>query len=209
MDWVLTLPITLNKSFWHVLYPGDAKTTFWSHTHTRLLKEAFEDLLHQVIKGTVKDHLVEWVTDYLYIVHRKASAKERLADIDQWSPAVFQGPWFQTMDRQRNDSKALMKVYLPAITWHTLGVLRCSPNCVIYLSLINNGLHIQDGPLDSLGNFIVTPLNSTHILGTMSYSKILVIHLILAIIGNYFETQTQKIRLVHVELNIPTVMLHS
>ncbi|KAH9005820.1 hypothetical protein EDB86DRAFT_2824909 [Lactarius hatsudake] len=126
MDWVLTLPITLNKSFWHVLYPGDAKTqpsnfdydptaTFWSHAHTRLLKEAFEDLLHQVIKGTVKDHLVEWVTDYLYIVHGKASAKERLADIDQWSPAVFQGPWFQTMDRQRNDSKALMKVYLPAI----------------------------------------------------------------------------------------------
>ncbi|KAH8978868.1 hypothetical protein EDB86DRAFT_3248737 [Lactarius hatsudake] len=162
MGWVPTLLITLSKSFWHALYPGGAQTrpsnfdydptaTFRSHTHTRLLKEAFEgepriiwdgysiiddvmdracvlivhqpftthfpqanihellspDLLHQVIKGTFKDHLVEWVTDYLHIVHGKAGAKERLADIDQRIAAVPSFPG--------DDSKALMKVYLPAI----------------------------------------------------------------------------------------------
>ena len=41
------------------------------------------DILHQLIKGTFKYHLVEWVTKYLEHVHGKAGAKEILADIDQ------------------------------------------------------------------------------------------------------------------------------
>jgi hypothetical protein len=40
------------------------------------------DLLHQIIKGAFKDHLVDWVTEYLERVHSKAGAKEILADID-------------------------------------------------------------------------------------------------------------------------------
>ena len=41
------------------------------------------DLLHQIIKGTFKDHLVTWVMAYINLEHPPAEAKQILADIDQ------------------------------------------------------------------------------------------------------------------------------
>ncbi|KAF7292216.1 C2H2-type domain-containing protein [Mycena indigotica] len=80
------------------------------------------DLLHQLIKGTFKDHLVEWVGEYLSLTHEKAEAEKILDEIDRRIAAV---PAFGGLRRFKqgrrfkqwtgDDSKALMKVYLPAL----------------------------------------------------------------------------------------------
>ncbi|KAJ7500565.1 hypothetical protein B0H11DRAFT_2155527 [Mycena galericulata] len=83
------------------------------------------DLLHQVIKGTFKDHLVEWVNQYLQTTYGEARASEIIADIDHRIAAVPSFPGLRRFPDGRdfsqwtgNDSKALMKVYLSAIAGH-------------------------------------------------------------------------------------------
>ncbi|KAI6009298.1 hypothetical protein EDC04DRAFT_2871383 [Pisolithus marmoratus] len=75
--------------------------------HANIYKLLMPDLLHQIIKGIFKDHLVTWISEYLKITYGEAEANHILDDINH-RIAAWTG----------DDSKALMKVYLPAIEGH-------------------------------------------------------------------------------------------
>ncbi|KAG1866814.1 hypothetical protein F4604DRAFT_1881698 [Suillus subluteus] len=83
------------------------------------------DILHQIIKGCFKDHLVTWVEKYLHHVHGKREAERRMDDIDQRLTAATPFTGLRRFPQGRgfkqwtgDDSKALMKIYLPAIEGH-------------------------------------------------------------------------------------------
>ncbi|KAI6097715.1 hypothetical protein EV401DRAFT_2062149 [Pisolithus croceorrhizus] len=94
------------------------KTSF---PHANFHELIAPDILHQIIKGTFKDHLVSWVETYLK-KHYKNDFAAVLADIDCRIVVVPPFPGLQHFSQGHgfkqwtgNDSKALMKVYLPAI----------------------------------------------------------------------------------------------
>ncbi|TBU39994.1 hypothetical protein BD309DRAFT_993389 [Dichomitus squalens] len=108
------------------------------------------DLLHQLIKGTFKDHLVEWVTQYIHLTaESEAEAKRIMDDIDRRIAAAPSFPGLRRFPDGRNfsqwtgnNSKALMKVYLPAITGYVPSqVSECIANFLQFCYLARRPSH--------------------------------------------------------------------
>ncbi|KAH8986208.1 hypothetical protein EDB92DRAFT_1818399 [Lactarius akahatsu] len=109
---------------------GDLQPFTMTFPHADIHDLLLPDVLHQIIKGTFKDHLVDWVEEYIWYSHHKGQVERILADINRRIAAVSSFPGLHHFHKghgfkqwTRNDSKGLMKVYLPAIAGHVPPVM--------------------------------------------------------------------------------------
>ncbi|KAF9245384.1 hypothetical protein BU15DRAFT_85684 [Melanogaster broomeanus] len=115
------------------------------------------DLLHQLIKGTFKDHLVDWVGYYLEETYGATRAKEILDDIDR---RIAAAPSFSGLRRfaegrgfsqwTGDDSKALMKVYINAIEGYVPEEMVCTFRAFLEFCFIARHDIVTDDTLEDL-----------------------------------------------------------
>ncbi|KAN0103962.1 hypothetical protein V8E52_011458 [Russula decolorans] len=107
------------------------------------------DLLHQVIKGAFKDHIVTWVQQWLIQAHGDAWAKKIIEDIDYRIAIIAPFSGLRRFPQGRgfkqwtgDDSKALMKVYLPTIEGHVpTKMVRAVRDLIEFSYLVRRDVH--------------------------------------------------------------------
>ncbi|TFY79724.1 hypothetical protein EWM64_g4284 [Hericium alpestre] len=105
-----------------------------------------------LIKGTFKDHLITWVEEYLHKEHSNAEADRIMDDIDRRIAAAPAFPGLRHFLEGRNfkqwtgdDSKALMKVFLPAIVGHVSNsIVKCIAAFLDFCYLVRQPAHDTD-----------------------------------------------------------------
>ncbi|KAI0310520.1 hypothetical protein OF83DRAFT_1178460, partial [Amylostereum chailletii] len=110
------------------------------------------DLLHQVIKGTFKDHLVVWVLEYIKANNSAREANLIIDDIDRRLRSVPAFPGLRRFKQGRNfkqwtgnDSKALMKIFIPAIVGYVPDrVVECVRTFLDFCYIARRSSHTRD-----------------------------------------------------------------
>ena len=77
--------IIVSFNFHHIIILADDHTmkSFTNNfPHANIYEMLAPDLLHQVIKGSFKDHLVEWIGEYLKTVYGESQGNLIKDDID-------------------------------------------------------------------------------------------------------------------------------
>jgi hypothetical protein len=85
-DFGVRADIVVRLKFWFLFQDSQQHLQPFTHGFPRadIHELLCPDLLHQVIKGTFKDHIVMWVNAYLIEEHGEAAALAIIADIDHW-----------------------------------------------------------------------------------------------------------------------------
>ncbi|KAG1860203.1 hypothetical protein DFJ58DRAFT_840085 [Suillus subalutaceus] len=116
------VPTTIPKSWWR--NSSEPFTNYFPRADIHKLLSP--DILHQLIKGAFKDHIVTWVHKYIQARYSENEANTILDDIDHRGFKQWTG----------DDSKALMKVYIPVIEGHI------PPEMVLTLQALINFVYI-------------------------------------------------------------------